>query len=237
MPDKPKELDTKDAEKSKDKTKDQQKSSDKTLAPKKETKESEKKQVEQNEPKENKPSDSESPDQDTLQMSKISLMLDEYNDVFSDFDPRPYAQRALSSDFIAEVKRASRDKASGVIDLKFLIPAHLRIAPQEAIIKRRLKEHFKKHLIEFQNEVRSIVKQGAIFAIIGVVLMILTSYAYFTAPEKSFLMSFIITLFEPASWFLFWEGLRLVIFEPKEKKSDLEFYSKMSKCEITFTGY
>ena len=37
-----------------------------------------------------------------LQQSEISLLLDSYDDIFSDFDPRPYNQRALSQDFLAE---------------------------------------------------------------------------------------------------------------------------------------
>ena len=32
----------------------------------------------------------------------VSLWLDTYEDIFSDFDPRPYGQRALSEDFVAE---------------------------------------------------------------------------------------------------------------------------------------
>jgi len=31
-----------------------------------------------------------------LQLSEISLIIDTYDDIFSDFDPRPYSQRALA---------------------------------------------------------------------------------------------------------------------------------------------
>ena len=33
--------------------------------------------------------------QKLLEISEISLLLDSYDDIFSDFDQRPYAQRAL----------------------------------------------------------------------------------------------------------------------------------------------
>ena len=37
---------------------------------------------------------------------EISFWLDSYDDLFSDFDPRPYAQKGFSEDFLDEAKRA-----------------------------------------------------------------------------------------------------------------------------------
>ena len=59
-------------------------------------------------------------------MSEISLNLDSYDDIFSDFDPRPYSERAMSQDFLAEAHRASIDKGFGQIELNFLIPKNKR---------------------------------------------------------------------------------------------------------------
>ena len=36
----------------------------------------------------------------------ISIVLDSYDDLFSDFDPRPYRIRALSDDFLLECKKS-----------------------------------------------------------------------------------------------------------------------------------
>ena len=35
-----------------------------------------------------------------LKKGEISLLLDSYTGIFSDFDPRPYAERTLSDDFL-----------------------------------------------------------------------------------------------------------------------------------------
>ena len=40
----------------------------------------------------------------------IPLVLDSYDDIFSDFDPRPYSERAMSGDFLLECKKASAEK-------------------------------------------------------------------------------------------------------------------------------
>ena len=50
----------------------------------------------------------------SLREGNISLILDSYNDMFSDFDPRSFSERALSDDFLSECKRAARDKDIGI---------------------------------------------------------------------------------------------------------------------------
>lgn len=171
-----------------------------------------------------------------LRMSEISLWLDTYDDIFSDFDSRPYSQRAVSQDFLAEAKRASRDMVSGEIELKFLIPADKRNPVQEHLIKKRLIDHFTRHFEMLRKERDEVVKQGLRFVVIGIILMFWATYILFKF-EKIFLTSFMVILLEPGGWFLFWEGLNKILFESKTKKPEYEFYHKMTKCEVTFTQY
>jgi len=171
-----------------------------------------------------------------VQMSQISLGLDGYDDIFSDFDPRPYSQRALSDDFLIEAKKASIDKFSGTIELKFLVPKDKRSLAKEFIIKRRLREHFKRHFFLLEKETKDFLKLGWTFILCGLIVMFIASYILFYY-KSTLILSFLIVLLEPAGWFLFWEGSHIILFESKEKKPDFEFYKKMSKCEITFLSY
>lgn len=167
--------------------------------------------------------------------TEISLWLDSYEDIFSDFDPRSYEQKALSYDFLEELKRASRDK-DPLIALTLLIPKGKRNLHQEKTIKKRLKEHFHKHFNQFKKERWDIIKHGLIFVIIGVILMFIASVFLFTY-KKTFFISFLIILLEPAGWFLFWEGLNQIVFDSKVKKPDLIFYEKMFRCKVYFMNY
>jgi hypothetical protein len=36
---------------------------------------------------------------------EISIWLDSYNDIFSDFDSRPFSERTVSDDFLSEVRK------------------------------------------------------------------------------------------------------------------------------------
>lgn len=173
---------------------------------------------------------------DLLKKSEISLWLDTYDDIFSDFDPRPYFQRILSDDFLFEAKKASRDTKSG-IELKFLIAKDMRNAEKEALIKKRLHEHFKKHLLELQKEVSGIIRGGVLFVLAGIILMFIATFILIKYPEKNIFPTFLVVLLEPAGWFLLWEGLNQIIFKSSQESPDLKFYEKMSKCEIGFFDY
>ena len=172
--------------------------------------------------------------QDLLAKSEISLILDSYDDIFSDFDPRPYSERALSDDFLNESRKAARDKQR-TVELKFLIPASLRNLSVEAKIRRRLKEHFKKHHSELQKEASSVVRRGIGLSATGFVFMIIATYLY-DFDNTYFLITFVRTLFEPAGWFMMWYGLDQIFYTKNEHRQELEFYAKMSSADITFTS-
>jgi len=174
--------------------------------------------------------------QKLLQLSEISLIIDTYEDIFSDFDPRPFTERALSDDFLLEARKASRDKEEG-IQLKFLIPKELRNIEQEKRIVTRLRGHFKKHAEEKKKEFKDLIIQGISFLLLGILFMVLTTFILFRQENSSAFITFLSVLFEPAGWFLFWEGLDLIIFESKKIKPEYEFNQKLARCDLSFISY
>lgn len=174
--------------------------------------------------------------EEILKQSEISLWLDTYDDLFSDFDPRPFSQRAVSVDFLDEIKRASRDKASGQIELRFLIPKDLRKTSEEEQIKRRLKDHFKKHTEELVRENRQTLKRGISIGILGFVLMFFAvAIDYFI--KSDLLRNIITTLFEPSGWFMMFYGFDTAFYGVNHMRPEIEFYQKMAKAEVSFVSY
>ena len=108
---------------------------------------------------------------DRLREGNISLILDSYDDLFSDFDPRPFAERALSDDFLVECKKASVVKKTK-IELRLMVPKHKRNHFDEVKIKKRLKEHFHKHFKEEESKIRKIKAGGFFWFFLGVALML-----------------------------------------------------------------
>ena len=172
-----------------------------------------------------------------LKEDEIGLWIEDYDYIFSDFDPRPLSQRGLSEDFLNEAKKACLVKSSEDLELKFLVSRKQRNYNEETVIKKRLKEYFKKHALEFKNEYKKIMNQGIYFILAGIIFMVITTFFLVNNSSSNYLLTFLAVLLEPAGWFLFWEGLDLVIFKSKERRPNMEFYRKMSKARINFVDY
>ncbi|MDP2947545.1 MAG: hypothetical protein Q8N88_05515 [Nanoarchaeota archaeon] len=171
-----------------------------------------------------------------MKEGNVGLVLESYQDLFSDFDPRPFSGRSLSVDFLDEAKRATRDTPEG-FELNLLVPEKLREPKKELIIKKRLENHFKKHREEKGKNFRKLILEGIIFVVFGILIMISATAILFYYTESSFFTSFLVIILEPAGWFLFWEGLDLIIFESKKGKKERTFYHKMAMADINFRSY
>jgi hypothetical protein len=171
-----------------------------------------------------------------LREGNISLILDGYDDIFSDFDPRPYGEKALSDDFLSECRRAVRDKDEHNLELRLLVPHLKRDLGSEATIKHRLKSHFTKHYHEKEQELKRIRAGGVPWFVVGMLCMLVAAYLYGLG-GSGFGYQVLLIAFEPAGWFAFWVGLEQIFFGAKEKQPEHEFYRKMAHVEIEFFSY
>lgn len=163
----------------------------------------------------------------------ISIWVDNYDDIFSDFDPRDFSERNISDDFLSEVKKVSRESDYQVGELKLLIPEKERKNENETIIIKRLHTHFRKNFSLFSYQLRSQNKKGILLAVTGMAMMIAASYIS-SLRTDNFLMHSLLVMLEPAGWFLVWTGLDQLLNFSREKKPELDFYNKLSKSKIVF---
>ena len=172
-----------------------------------------------------------------LKKSEISLWIESYDDIYSDFDPRPNSQRALSQDFLEETKRAIRYDVQDKTTLNILMEEKLRDKREEEIISKRLEEHFEKHYL-IQKKARSkTMRKGIIFILLGILFLFLAAVLIFEFGRQTSWVNFLLVVLEPAGWFFAWEGLNVSLFRASDITPDYEFYKKMQKCEIKFDSY
>lgn len=177
------------------------------------------------------------PKQSLLELAEVSILLDSYDDIFSDFDPSAYSERTMSDDFIIQAKKFSRNKSGNKkMSLRLLLPANKRNEQEEKVIVKRLHSYFKSVHEQLEAEVRKTNTRGLILTMIGIAIMIAASYISFMKPEK-YHVHLVLVLFEPAGWFLLWAGLDHLVYSSKETKKDLDFYSRMTTSEIKFFTY
>ncbi len=173
---------------------------------------------------------------DLLKKASISMLLDGYDDIFSDFDPRPYTERAISDDFLIQAHKAVHETKSGHFELHLLIPKHKHNPHEDPVIKERLHQHFRISEHQLSASARQTRKKGILLTVVGFILMFLATYARISMSE-GIISSLILVFLEPGGWFMVWYGLDIIFYISREKNADLEFNRKMVRAEIHFNPY
>jgi hypothetical protein len=166
----------------------------------------------------------------------VSLWMDTYDNIFSDFDPRPYSQRALSDDFLIEAKKVVHEYKPGEFDLTFLVPTGKRDKATEELIKERLHSYFKKQEHQLNKEYKEKIQKGIRFTVIGALCLITGAWALYLE-ERGFLLSLARVILEPSGWFLAWYGMDHIMYHSNTDKYEREFSDKMSRAEIVFESF
>lgn len=171
--------------------------------------------------------------QEPTSSGNISLWVDCYDDIFSDFDLRSYNARNISDDFLRELKKLSHETDSHIAELRLLLPETMRNGQFEAIITRRLHGHFIKNLHYFRNKKKTEGKKDILLTVAGILMMLSAGYIS-SLKSYNVLLHILLVVFEPAGWFLVWVSMEHLISSNRKEKPEIEFYSKMAKSRIVF---
>jgi hypothetical protein len=165
---------------------------------------------------------------------EISLWLDEYDDIFSDFDSRPYSSRNLSEDFVDELKHIVEDDVPAKT-ISLLVPARARDTQKESLIHRRLHNHFKEMYQYAMSTSRGVRIRAIWFICAAAVLMAFAAYVS-SLNSGSIALHVFLVIIEPAGWFLMWTGLDNLINRSGQIMSELRFYKKLAKSKVRFSS-
>jgi hypothetical protein len=166
----------------------------------------------------------------------ISIWLDKYQEIFSDFDPRDYDHRIISDDFLNETRNIYGDLNRKISELKLLMPKNSRDTKVEKIISERLGEFFRGKYRRVQNEISGFRKKGIIYILSGIILLVIVNY-FLLMNSGQLTLKIIFVVLEPGGWFLIWVGLENVFLLPRANEKDCNFFKKMSEIKIAFSEY
>ena len=170
-----------------------------------------------------------------LQMAEISIWLDTYDDVFSDFDPRPYTQRTMSDDFINAAKNEIKETSGGKLEMILMIPEKMRATNHEDTIRKRIRDYFKNNFDILAGKTLHEKRWGyLIFG--GGILSIFASSLVHMMHTPIILQNLLYSIFEPMGFFMLFTGLDQVISASKNKEN-IEFYRKIAEGNIRFIPY
>lgn len=163
----------------------------------------------------------------------LSLWLDDYGDIYSDFDSRNYLKRRISSDFVNELRIALKNKNEKINDLVLLLPQSKRDTRTEEKIMQNLKNHFTRDLYLYTQKYNKNLKKGIFLFVTAILLMIANSIISFQL-NNNLLSSIIRIILEPSGWFLAWISFDILYYDLQELRKEKYFFSKLSKIKIYF---
>ncbi|MBI5873817.1 MAG: hypothetical protein HZB36_06725 [Candidatus Omnitrophica bacterium] len=167
-------------------------------------------------------------------IQEISIAIDSWDDIFSDFDPSPLESRILSEDFLAELKKRYRETQRGNFIVTIYAPLFLKDDTSERLVIKRLKQYFKFRHLSVQKEINDAIAKGTIFVICGIVFLgFLTLGTYFKIFD-TLTLELIGIILLPLGWFGIWEGFSRIIEPAPLLKLDVELFGKFAKAQYKF---
>jgi hypothetical protein len=170
----------------------------------------------------------------TEKLKEISIIIDVWDDVFSDFDPRPLDERALSEDFISELKKRYRETPRGDLLISFYAPRTLKHEDSERMVTQRLKQYFGDRALQKKQELFRTRKKGGGFVLGGIFFLTsITLLAYFNIFPVLMIKILEIVLV-PLGWFGIWEGFSKIVNASPGSSQEGILFRKLSKAEYRF---
>jgi len=167
-------------------------------------------------------------------IKEISIAIDVWDDIFSDFDPRPLNERALSEDFIAELRKRYRETQKGDFLITIYAPVSLKDEKTEKVVIQRLKKHFKHRSLSWKREIGRIRKKGFVFVVIGISFLSFLTFATYTRFLSDLAIELLGIILMPRGWVGIWEGFSKIVDTSHNLMQDEMLFNKLSKASYRF---
>jgi hypothetical protein len=162
---------------------------------------------------------------------EIAIALDTYDDLFSDFDIRGYSERALSKDFLDELRvQLRRSGIKSGLDIVFLLPSERRDETDEALIIERIRAFYADRREHYRREDGKSKRRSLAFIAIGLALSVA---ANFIVGRLGFFPLFNDFILIP-SWFFVWSGFEALIKNRDEIGRKKKYYAALYESRTSF---
>jgi hypothetical protein len=166
-------------------------------------------------------------------MAELGLWLDQYDDIYSDFDSRYYIKRRISEDFLDEIKTANEHKTEHIDTLLLMLPADKRQEDNEKVISASLSAFFVAQYRLWHDRLQKKKMQGLLLLVAGVAVMSINTFLIHSV-EQSFFFNSLRVVLEPAGWFLLWTGMDALYYDLREIKKQTIFFGALTDINIHF---
>jgi len=167
-------------------------------------------------------------------LKEISIAIDTWDDIFSDFDPRPVSERVVSEDFLFELRRRYREIRADSFGIIICAPMALKDTVAERKVIMRLKMHFRQRFLRRKREIRRIRIRGSIFVLIGICSLSFLTLAMYFKFFSELTIELLAIPFMPLGWFGIWEGLSKLIDTSPAFIHEEILFDRLSRANYRF---
>lgn len=168
---------------------------------------------------------------------EISIWLDKYDDLFSEFDSSSFKARTLSDNFLTEVRKLVHEAQDAKnIELKFNLMQDEPNVETEALIIKNMHDYFASKAKAAKDEMTSTLRKGGLLSLAGFALitfLILVGHTW----SNFILLKGAEMMLDPFGWFLVWNGLDMVFVQSKKEQPTVDFNLKMTSAKLTFMAF
>jgi hypothetical protein len=156
------------------------------------------------------------------------ISLESYDDMFDDFDIRPYIQRSLSTDFTNVLnERIRKVDFAKDITLILTMPKKRRVRKDERDIEKRLREHFSNMAAYWKGKAGDARNAGIFYIMLGLAIYIgggMLESGFYTLRQYLLI----------PSWFLIWYALDIIVNDMPKINGKREFNRYVGNARIAF---
>ena len=167
-------------------------------------------------------------------LREIAIVIDTWDDIFSDFDPRPLNERTISGDFMDELKKRYLETPRGNMQIIVYAPVGLKDEKSEQMVVRRLKSHFKYMMVEVKREIAQARIRGIVFLCVGFAALAFITLATYLKFMHEIVFSVVQIPLLPLGWFGMWEGFSKLVDAMPRQAAQEDLYDKLSKARYDF---
>ncbi len=167
---------------------------------------------------------------------EMVIWIDDYNEMFDDFDPSPISRRAVSKDLTGRIEDKLDYKGHEPVVVRFQIAGEHWDQKTEELVKERLKSHYTEEEKRTKKELRQARAQGTVGLVLGSALLIgyetINHYFPDSLGPKAFGVILDLTGFVAGFY-----GAHKFIDDATGQGKRLAKISRLKKAEIHFEQY
>lgn len=171
--------------------------------------------------------------EDTSKKYLIEVSLDDYDDVYDDWDPSPFKKRDIEDEFNDFVVNSSEDIPLNFdISIVLYIPINKKDTRKETALISAYMNYYEYAMARVDKKITNLHKKIASYLVFS--LLFLSIGYFFGGAETSLIYQVLHEGIFIGGWVFLWEFFTSVFISKRELQEEINLYKRLYEAEIRF---